>query len=161
MNRIVPHLWFDNQAEQAVELYTSVFPNSRVVRTHRYSEAGARVSGKPAGSVMTITFELDGQPFVALNGGPHFQLSEAVSFMVTCNTQEELDALWGRLAQGGTEQPCGWLKDRFGLSWQITPAELEDMLAAPDGARTERVMEALLTMTRIDIQTLRDAFCAT
>ncbi len=157
--RITPFLWFDDQAEEAVAFYVSIFADSHVVSTTRYGTAAAQVSGRPEGSVMTIAFQLAGQRFTALNGGPHFRFTEAVSFVVTCETQAELDYYWSRLSEGGDEQAqqCGWLKDRYGLSWQIVPAALPDILSDPDPARARRAMAAMLTMKKLDVDALRRA----
>ncbi|MFI1968599.1 hypothetical protein BLA24_05950 [Streptomyces cinnamoneus] len=154
MQKITPFLWYDGQAEEAVEHYTSVFDDSRIVDVQRYGEEGP---GEP-GTVMTVTFELAGQRFVALNGGPEFTFTEAVSFSVDCATQDEVDELWARLGEDGQEGPCGWLKDKFGLSWQITPRVLTDLLSDPDPVRSGRVMKAMMGMTKIDIQGLLDAY---
>jgi len=154
MQKITTFLWFDNQAEEAVRQYTSIFPNSRVVDVQRYGEAGP---GTP-GSVMTITFELAGQQFIALNGGPEFRFTEAISLSVECETQEEVDELWERLGEGGEHGPCGWLKDRYGLSWQVNPRILTELLADPDPQKSNRVMQAMLGMKKIDIQGLKDAY---
>ena len=152
-------LWFDGQAEEAASFYTSIFPNSRIGSVSRYDEEGARVSGMPKGSVMTVEFVLDGQPFIALNGGPLFKFTEAMSLVVSCATQAEVDAFWTRLsAAGGQEVQCGWLKDRFGVSWQIVPSVLPEMLRDPDPARARRVMTAMLTMKKIDITALKRAY---
>ncbi|MFG2002523.1 VOC family protein [Spirillospora sp. NPDC048911] len=154
MQKITTYLWFDDQAEEAVNLYTSVFKDSRVVDVQRYGPAGPG----PAGSVMVMKFVLAGQEFIALNGGPEFKFNESVSLYVDCTSQEEVDELWEKLtADGGQEGPCGWLKDRFGLSWQIIPRTLTDLLADKDPARSERVMKAMFEMKKIDIQALRDA----
>ena len=159
MQKITPFLWFDNQAEEAANLYVSLFKNSKITDASRYDEAGAKVSGRPAGSVMTISFELDGQQFTALNGGPIFKFTEAVSFQVDCETQEEVDRLWNKLtADGGEEGQCGWLKDKFGLSWQIVPRALGEMLGDKDPAKAQRVMQAMLQMKKIDVPTLRRAY---
>lgn len=158
MQGITPFLWFDNQAEEAASFYTSLFKNSRVLNVARYGEAGAEVSGIPRGTVMTVTFELDGQEFTALNGGPAFTFSEAISFMVKCETQEEVDRLWERLTEGGEAGECGWLKDRYGVSWQIVPTALGEMLQDNDPRRSERVTAALLKMKKIDIEKLRQAY---
>lgn len=160
MQRITPCLWFDDNAEQAVNLYVSTFKNSKIVDVLRYGKAGQEIHGKPAGSVLTITFELDGQRFTALNGGPQFKFNEAISLQVDCATQEEVDYYWERLSHGGDEtaQQCGWLKDKFGLCWQIVPTELQRMLRDPDGERSNRVMEALLKMKKLDIAELRRAY---
>ncbi len=157
MSKFTPCLWFDDQAEEAAEFYTSVFKNSRVVQVSHYGEAAAKASGRPLGSVMTVVFELEGQRFMALNGGPVFTFSPAISFMVDCATQEELDELWGRLSDGGQEVECGWLTDRFGVSWQIVPAVLGTLMEEPDEAKRDRVMKALLQMTKPDIATLKAA----
>jgi predicted 3-demethylubiquinone-9 3-methyltransferase (glyoxalase superfamily) len=154
MPRISPFLWFDDQAEQAANFYVSVFRNSRILATSRYGEAGPG----PKGSVMTVTFELDGQRFVALNGGPQFQFSEAISFSVDCKTQQEVDEFWRKLSAGGEEGPCGWLKDKYGLSWQINPSILGELLSGPDPLKSKRVMEAMLKMKKIDIAGLQRAY---
>lgn len=152
--RITPCLWFDGQAEQAAGFYVSVFPNSRVTAVSRYGEAGPG----PAGSVMTVAFELDGQAFTGLNGGPMFQFTEAVSLVVNCGTQAEVDHTWDRLLEGGGQPGrCGWLKDRFGLSWQVVPTALPEMLRDADPARSQRVMAALMQMGKLDIARLRQA----
>jgi predicted 3-demethylubiquinone-9 3-methyltransferase (glyoxalase superfamily) len=153
MPKITPFLWFDDQAEEAANLYTSIFDNSRVLGVSHYGEAGPR----PAGTVMTVEFELDGQKFVALNGGPEYTFSEAVSFQVSCETQEEVDAYWNALADGGEEGPCGWLKDRFGLSWQIVPRRLPELLMQSDREKAQRVMQAMLAMRKIEIAELERA----
>jgi len=148
--KIVPNLWFDTEAEEAAGFYASIFPNSRIVTVARYTEAGPR----PAGTVMTVEFELDGQRFVGINGGPEFTFSEAVSFQITCADQAEVDYYWDRLADGGEEGPCGWLKDRFGLSWQVVPAEAEAILSDPDPKRAERAMRAMFSMRKLDLAAL-------
>lgn len=153
MQKITPCLWFDTQAEEAARFYTSVFPNSKLGRVSRYGEAGPG----EAGSVMTVEFEVDGQEFVALNGGPEFTFSEAISFQVSCETQEEVDRYWTTLSAGGEEGPCGWLKDRFGLSWQIVPTALPRLLTDPDRERSQRVMAAMLKMGKLDIAGLERA----
>jgi predicted 3-demethylubiquinone-9 3-methyltransferase (glyoxalase superfamily) len=153
MPRIHPFLWFDDQAEEAMNFYVSIFPNSKVVSILRYGEAGPG----PAGSVMTAAFELDGQPFTALNGGPHFKFTEAVSFVVDCADQAEVDAYWEKLGAGGEPSRCGWLKDRFGLSWQIVPTELPALLGGPDPEKARRANEAMMQMTKLDIARLRQA----
>jgi predicted 3-demethylubiquinone-9 3-methyltransferase (glyoxalase superfamily) len=152
-NAIIPNLWFDGNAEQAAEFYLSVFPNSRVVSTTRYPEG----SPGPAGSVMTVEFELDGSRFVGINGGPQFPFSEAVSFQITCKDQGEVDHYWDRLGDGGEHGPCGWLKDRFGLSWQVVPEGMDDVFAGPDPARAQRAMQAMLGMSKLDVAALRAA----
>jgi predicted 3-demethylubiquinone-9 3-methyltransferase (glyoxalase superfamily) len=153
MPNITPWLWFDTESEDAAKFYTSVFPNSKITNTTHYGSAGPR----PEGTVMTVEFELDGRPFAALNGGPQFSFSEAISFQVDCDTQEEVDALWTTLSEGGEEGPCGWLKDRFGLSWQIIPTALPLLLSDPDEEKAQRVMEAMLKMGRIEIAELERA----
>jgi predicted 3-demethylubiquinone-9 3-methyltransferase (glyoxalase superfamily) len=161
MQKITPFLWFDHEAEDAVKFYTSIFKNSKVGRILCYGEEAAKVSesGQPVGSVLTIEFELEGQKFVALNGGPQFKFNESVSFVVNCETQQEVDYYWQKLtADGGQESACGWLKDKFGLSWQVTPAVLIDMLHDKDAEKSERVMKAMLQMQKIDIKTLQQAY---
>jgi predicted 3-demethylubiquinone-9 3-methyltransferase (glyoxalase superfamily) len=158
MQKITPHLWFDSNAEEAAEFYTSIFKNSKITDIAQYGESAAKVSGRPKGTVMTMTFELEGQPFMALNGGPVFKFSPAISFLVSCETQEELDDLWDKLSAGGEEEQCGWLKDKFGVSWQIAPKGLGQMMQDKDAKKSERVMEALLQMKKIDIQGLRKAY---
>jgi predicted 3-demethylubiquinone-9 3-methyltransferase (glyoxalase superfamily) len=158
MQKIKPFLWFDNQAEAAANLYTSIFKNSNVGEITRYDEAAAQASGRPAGSAMTVEFELEGQRFVGLNGGPIFKFTEAVSFAVSCETQEEVDYFWNKLtADGGAESQCGWLKDKFGLSWQIVPKILPELLKDKDAAKAHRVMKAMLQMKKIDIAKLKEA----
>lgn len=158
MLKITPCLWFDDKAEEAVNFYVSVFKNSKIGRVARYGEAGAKVSGRPKGSVMTATFEIDGQEFMALNGGPHFKFSEAISFIVNCKTQKEIDELWEKLSAGREKGVCGWLKDRYGLSWQIVPTVLGKMTQDKDSERTNRVMQAVLQMSKLDIKRLEQAF---
>lgn len=153
MPKLTPCLWFDTEGEEAAQLYTSIFPNSKIVDVSRYGSAGPR----PEGTVMTVDFELDGQPFLALNGGPDFTFSEAVSFQVSCESQEEVDHYWRKLSEGGEEGPCGWLKDRFGLSWQIVPKRLPELLSDPDRGRSQRVMAAMLEMKKIEIAGLERA----
>ena len=150
---ISPFLWFDNQAEDAAKLYVSIFPNSRILGVSRYGEAGPG----PKGTVMTVSFELDGQRFIALNGGPQFKFTEAISFSIECETQEEVDRYWAKLTAGGEEGPCGWLKDKYGLSWQVNPRVLGELLSDPDHKKAKRVMEAMLKMKKIDIATLKRA----
>jgi predicted 3-demethylubiquinone-9 3-methyltransferase (glyoxalase superfamily) len=158
MQKITPCLWFDTQAEEAVKLYTSLFKNSKILDTTHYDEASAKVSGRPAGSILTISFELNGQRFVALNGGPLFKFTEAVSFMIECEDQKEVDYFWnGLTANGGAENPCGWLKDKFGLSWQVVPKVLYEYLSDSDTVKAQRTMKALLEMDKIDIETLKKA----
>ncbi len=155
--KIAPCLWFDTQAEDAANFYVSIFKNSRIKRVSRYGNAGREVHGKEPGSVMVVEFELDGQTFTALNGGPQFKFDEAVSFQVYCETQAEIDYFWNRLSAGGRESACGWLKDKFGLSWQIVPATLPQMIADADGAGTDRVMNAVLKMKKFDLAALQRA----
>jgi predicted 3-demethylubiquinone-9 3-methyltransferase (glyoxalase superfamily) len=151
--KIVPNLWFDTEAEQAAEFYVNVFYNSRIVNVTHYTEAGPR----EAGMVMTVEFELDGQRFVGINGGPDFTFDEAVSFAVECESQEEVDYYWEKLSEGGEEGPCGWLKDRYGLSWQVVPSGMEELFSDPDKGRAERAMKAMLEMRKLDIAALRRA----
>lgn len=160
IQRITPCLWFDDQAEEAAGFYTGIFKNSRITSVSRYGEAGREIHGKPAGTVMTVAFELDGQAFTALNGGPIFKFNEAVSFQVSCATQEEVDHYWDRLSAGGDEnaQQCGWLKDKYGVSWQIVPAVLPEMMRDPDPEKSGRAMEAMLQMKKIDIEMLTRAY---
>lgn len=158
--KISPCLWFDRQGEEAAQFYVSVFDNSRILRVARYGEVGREIHGGTPGSVMTVDFELEGQSFTALNGGPTFKFSEAISLQVMCDTQLEIDRLWSKLAEGGDEkaQQCGWLKDRFGLSWQIVPSALPDMVADPDSSKAGRAMGAMLKMKKLDIAALQRAF---
>ena len=158
MQKITPCLWFNDQAEEAMRFYVSIFKNSKVGRVTRYGEAGANVSGRPKGSVMTATFEIEGQEFMALNGGSHITLSEAVSFIVKCDTQKEIDTFWEELSEGGEKGVCGWLKDKFGLSWQIVPTMLSDMMQDKDADKTNRVMQAILQMKKLDIARLQEAY---
>ena len=156
MSSITPCLWFDTEGEDAAKLYTSIFPNSKITDVSHYGSAGPR----PEGMVMTVGFELDGQKFVALNGGPDFTFNEAISFQVSCKDQEEVDAYWSKLTEGGEEGPCGWLKDKFGVSWQIVPKALPELLSNPDPETSQRVMEAMLQMKKIDIDELERAAAA-
>jgi predicted 3-demethylubiquinone-9 3-methyltransferase (glyoxalase superfamily) len=159
MQKITPFLWFDHQAEEAAKFYTSVFKNSKVGRILRYDEASAEGAGRPVGSVLTIEFEIAGQKFTALNGGPEFKFNESISFVVNCETQNEVDYFWEKLmADGGQESQCGWLKDKFGVSWQITPTVLIDMLNDKDAKKAERVMKAMMQMQKIDIEALKEAY---
>ena len=151
--KITPNLWFDTEAEEGAGFYTSVFENSRIVNVAHYTEAGPR----EAGMVMVVEFELEGQRFVAINGGPEFAFDEAVSLQINCETQEEIDYYWERLTEGGEEGPCGWLKDRYGLSWQVTPTGMEEMLNDPDPERARRAMQAMLGMRKLDLAALREA----
>ncbi|HTE19180.1 MAG TPA: VOC family protein [Armatimonadota bacterium] len=157
---ITPCLWFDGQAEDAARFYTEIFSNSRVLSVSRFGEAGREIHGRAAGSVMTVAFELNGQEFTALNGGPHFKFNEAISFQVYCDTQDELDYYWERLSEGGdpAAQQCGWLKDRFGLSWQIVPSIVPELLKDHESAASQRAMEALLRMKKIDLEELESAY---
>jgi predicted 3-demethylubiquinone-9 3-methyltransferase (glyoxalase superfamily) len=158
MQKITPFLWFDDNAEEAVKFYTSIFKNSKIGKIARYDEAGEKAAGRPAGSVMTIEFRLEGQEFVALNGGPHFKFTEAISFVVSCKTQAEVDYYWNKLtADGGKEVQCGWLKDKYGLSWQVVPTILPELLSDKDAAKSQRVMEAMLQMVKLDIKKLKQA----
>jgi predicted 3-demethylubiquinone-9 3-methyltransferase (glyoxalase superfamily) len=152
-NKITPNLWFDTEGEEAASFYTSVFKNSRIVNVAYYTEAGPR----PAGTVMTVEFELDGQRFVAINGGPEFTFSEAISLQIDCADQEEVDYYWEKLSEGGEEGPCGWLKDRYGLSWQVVPTGMDEIFSDPDPERARRAMEAMFQMRKLDIATLRAA----
>lgn len=151
--KITPFLWFDTQAEEAMNFYTSIFKNSKKGKVTRYGSAGPG----PAGSVMTATFTIEGQTFIALNAGPRFKFTEAISFVVNCKTQKEIDYYWDRLSEGGEIQMCGWLKDKFGLSWQISPIEMDKLMATKDAAKAQRVMAAMLKMRKMDIQALKDA----
>ncbi|MBA3620216.1 MAG: VOC family protein [Acidothermales bacterium] len=151
--KIIPNLWFDTEAEEAAGFYTSVFENSRILNVAHYPEGGPG----PAGTVMTVEWELDGQRFVGINGGPQFTFSEAVSFQITCETQDEVDYYWDQLSAGGEEGQCGWLKDRYGLSWQVVPAGMEEVFADPDPQRAQRAMQAMLGMRKLDVAALRSA----
>ena len=154
MQKITPYLWFDNQAEEAANFYTSIFKNSKVVDVQRYGEVGPG----PAGTAMIVTFELEGQEYLALNGGPQFKFTEAISLFVNCETQEEVDYLWAKLTEGGEESQCGWLKDKYGLSWQIIPTALMDLMSDPDPEKAGRVMQAMLQMKKIEIADLQKAY---
>ncbi len=154
MQKITPFLWFNDNAEEAMSFYISIFKNSKVLNVARYGEAGPG----PKGTVMTATFQLDGQEFVALNGGPHFKFTEAISFVVYCQTQEEVDEFWEKLSEGGEKSRCGWLKDKYGLSWQIVPTILVELYQDKDAEKTKRVMEAMLKMDKLDIKTLKQAY---
>jgi predicted 3-demethylubiquinone-9 3-methyltransferase (glyoxalase superfamily) len=158
--KITPCLWFDDEAEAAVAFYTGIFRNSKVVSVSRYGEAGHEIHGKPAGTVLTVAFELEGQAFTALNGGPVFKFNEAVSFQVDCETQEEVDYYWEKLSEGGDPkaQQCGWLKDKYGVSWQVVPRVLVEMMSDPDSEKSGRAMEAMLQMKKIDIAALKRAY---
>ena len=155
MQKITPFLWFDSNAEEAVKFYTSIFKNSRIIETARYGEAGAEASGRQKGTVMTVTFELEGQRFMALNGGPVFKFNPSISLFVTCETQHEIDELWDKLCEGGKEVQCGWLEDKFGVSWQIVPSIPGKMVHSKDARRSENVMKALIQMKKLDMAALR------
>ena len=156
--KITPFLWFDNQAEEAVKFYVSLFKKSKIGKITRYDEEASKAAGRPKGSVMTIVFQLEGQEFTAINGGPIFKFTEAISFVVNCETQKEIDTLWKKLSSGGEEQQCGWVKDKYGLSWQITPPVLIEMLQDKNPEKAKRVMKAMLQMKKIDIKTLEKAY---
>ena len=156
--KIAPCLWFNNQAEAAANFYTSIFPDSRIVRVNRYTEAGREMHGQPAGAVMTVAFEIAGQPFTALNGGPVFTINEAISFQVQCDTQEEVDHYWSKLTEGGEEVQCGWLKDQFGVSWQINPREMETLFSGDNPEKSARAMQAMFGMKKLDIAALKRAY---
>jgi predicted 3-demethylubiquinone-9 3-methyltransferase (glyoxalase superfamily) len=158
MQKIVTYLWFDDQAEEAAALYTSLFKDSKIVSVSRYDEGAAKASGRPVGSAMTVAFELAGQEFLALNGGPQFPFTEAISLLVNCESQAEVDRLWGALCDGGEPSQCGWLKDRFGLSWQIVPTVLSDLIGGPDAEGAQRAVMAMLQMQKLDIATLQKAY---
>jgi predicted 3-demethylubiquinone-9 3-methyltransferase (glyoxalase superfamily) len=156
--KITPFLWFDSQAEEAANFYVSIFKQSRVGAITRYDDEGSKAAGRPKGSVMTVEFELDGQKFTALNGGPHFKFTEAISLVVNCDDQKEVDHFWGKLSAGGQEVQCGWLKDRFGLSWQVVPTALIEMLQDKDPEKSKRTMAAMLKMKKLDIDALKRAY---
>ena len=160
IQRITPCLWFDDQAEPAAQFYTGIFPNSRITQISRYGEAGYEIHGRPAGSVMVVAFELDGLGFTGLNGGPHFTFTEAISLQINCDTQKEIDYYWEKLSQGGDEraQQCGWLKDKFGLSWQVVPTVLPQLVKDADSAKSQRAMSAMLKMKKLDIGELERAY---
>ena len=160
LQKITPCLWFDGQAEEAATYYTGIFPNSKITSLTRYGEAGQEIHGQAAGTVLTAAFELDGQPFTALNGGPQFKFNEAISFQVGCETQDEIDYFWGKLSEGGdpNAQVCGWVKDKYGVSWQIVPNAVAEMLADPDTVKSQRVMAALLKMKKLDLAQLQRAY---
>ena len=157
-HKLTPCLWFDTQAEEAAKFYCSIFKNAKITTVSYYPEAGQEVHRKPPGSVMLVAFELDGQPFTALNGGPNFKFDEAVSFQVLCDTQAEIDHYWNSLCKGGQEGPCGWLKDRFGLSWQVVPSTIPKMMTDPDTKKSARVMNAFMKMKKLDLATLERAY---
>ncbi len=156
--KLTPCLWYDTQAEEAAKFYCSIFKNSKITSISRFPDAGQDVHGKPAGSVMVAAFEIDGQPFTALNGGPQYKFTEAVSFQVACDNQEEIDYFWSKLTEGGEAGPCGWLKDKFGLSWQVFPSALPKWLMDPDKARSARVMSAFMKMKKFDLEQLTQAY---
>ncbi|WP_093045610.1 VOC family protein [Thalassobacillus cyri] len=158
IQKITPNLWFENQAEEAAAFYTSVFKDSKIVRVTRYMNEGQEIHGMAEGTVMTVEFQLEGQKFVALNGGPHFLFTEAISFIVHCDTQEEVDYYWEKLSDGGDEkaQQCGWLKDKYGVSWQIIPARISELLSSPDPVKAESAMKAMLQMKKIDMNVLKE-----
>jgi predicted 3-demethylubiquinone-9 3-methyltransferase (glyoxalase superfamily) len=158
MRKIAPFLWFDHKAEEAANFYISIFKNSKILSITRYGEVAAKAAGRPKGSVMTVVFELEGQEFIALNGGPVFTFSPAISFVVNCKTQKEVDELWEKLSEGGEKGQCGWLKDKYGVSWQIVPTVLGEMLKDKNPKKTEKVMKGLLQMKKIDIETLKQAY---
>jgi predicted 3-demethylubiquinone-9 3-methyltransferase (glyoxalase superfamily) len=160
MQKITSNLWFDTQAEEAAKYYVSIFKNSKMGRISRYGKEGYEIHQRPAGSVMTVEFTLEGQTFIALNGGPHFKFNEAISFIVNCETQEEIDYYWNKLSEGGDKnaQQCGWLKDKYGLSWQIVPTIIDDMITDPNSKKSEAVMRALLKMKKLDIKKLEEAY---
>jgi predicted 3-demethylubiquinone-9 3-methyltransferase (glyoxalase superfamily) len=157
MQKITPCLWFDDQAEEAANYYVSLFKNSKVLAIARYGESGAKISGRPAGSVMTVKFQLAGQDFLALNGGPHFKFNEAISLIVNCETQAEIDEYWEKLSAGGEKSQCGWVKDKYGLSWQINPTVLDKLMSAGNPEKAEKVMAAVLQMQKLDIAALERA----
>jgi predicted 3-demethylubiquinone-9 3-methyltransferase (glyoxalase superfamily) len=158
MKSIMPCLWFDKEAEEAVNFYISVFKNSNILDIARFTESMAAASGQPSGTVMTVAFQLNGQDFLALNGGPHFSFTPAVSFVVRCDSQDEIDYYWDKLSEGGEIEQCGWLRDKYGLSWQIVPSNIGEMIDDSDSSRTDKVMKALLGMKKIDMNALQKAF---
>lgn len=158
MQKITPFLWFDDKAEEAADFYTSIFKNSKIDNVTRYDEAGAKASGREEGSAMTVAFQIEGQDFMALNGGSVFKFSEAISFVINCETQEEVDAFWEKLSKGGSKGQCGWIKDRYGVSWQIVPIILGELMSGPDPERTKKVMSVMLKMNKIDIAALKQAY---
>jgi predicted 3-demethylubiquinone-9 3-methyltransferase (glyoxalase superfamily) len=158
--KLTPCLWFDTQAEEAANFYTSVFTNSRIKQISRYGSAGREVHGKEPGSVMLVEFEIEGQTFTALNGGPHFKFNEAISFVIMCDSQDEIDHFWSRLSEGGKEGQCGWLKDKYGLSWQVVPSALPRMMSEASGESRDRVMGAVMKMKKFDLETLQRAGAA-
>ena len=158
MQKISPCLWFDREAEEAARFYVSIFQDSGIDAVSRYGKEGFEIHGQPEGSVMTVAFHLAGQTFTALNGGPQFKFTEAISLCVNCDTQQEVDDMWEKLTEGGEAGPCGWLKDKYGVSWQVVPRVLYDMMLDPDPEKAERVMKAILQMQKLDIQALREAY---
>ena len=158
MQRITPCLWFDDKAEEAAKFYVSIFKNSKLGPITRYGNSGSQVSGRPKGSVMTVTFEIEGQEFMALNGGPLFKFTEAISFIVKCESQQDIDEMWSKLSEDGEEGPCGWLKDKYGLSWQIVVPEWDEMMQDEDSEKSERVMAAILQMSKPDMQRVQQAY---
>ena len=158
MQKITPNLWFNDQAEEAVNFYTSIFKNSKILNVAHYTEEGAKVSRRPRGSVLTVAFHLEGQDFLALNGGPTFKFTEAISLIVNCETQEEVDYFWEKLSEGGEEGVCGWLKDKYGLSWQVVPTIVGEIMQDKDSQKVERFMSALLKMKKLDIEDLKKAY---
>lgn len=158
MQKLTTCLWFDNEAEEAARFYTSVFKNSKIAGMDKYGEATQEVTDKPPGSVMTVEFELEGQKFIALNGGPEFKFTEAISFVINCETQEELDYYWEKLSAVPESEQCGWLKDKFGVSWQVVPTVLNELIGGPDSERSERAMKAMLQMKKLDINLLKKAY---
>jgi predicted 3-demethylubiquinone-9 3-methyltransferase (glyoxalase superfamily) len=160
MQKITPCLWFDDNAEEAVNFYTSLFKNSKIASIAHYGEAGSAASGRPKGSVMTIVFQLEGQEFMALNGGPHFKFTPAISLIVNCKTQAEVDDYWNKLSEGGATQQCGWLTDKYGVSWQIVPTVVGEMMQDRNAEKSDNVMKAILEMEKIDVATLQQAYNA-
>ena len=158
MQKITPFLWFDDKAEEAANFYVSIFKNAKIGKITRYGEEAANASGRPPGTVMTVSFQIDGQEFIALNGGPHFHFTEAISLVVNCETQAEVDDLWVKLSNGGQESRCGWLKDRYGLSWQIVPSVLGKLLHGGDAKKSAAAMRAMLQMDKLDIRRLQEAY---
>ena len=158
MQKINPCLWFDHQAEEAAAFYVSVFKNSKIVSVARYGESAAAASGQPKGTVMMVTFKLNGQGYLALNGGPHFKFSPAISLMVYCESQQEIDYFWDKLSEGGEKGQCGWLTDKFGVSWQIVPTLMDELMGKADATKSERVMKAVMQMTKLDIAALKRAY---
>ncbi len=158
MQKITPNLWFDTQAEEAAKFYTSIFKDSKIVKTTYYPEAGKEIHGMDVGSVMTVEFELNGQSFIGLNGGPHFKFNEAISFVIDCKDQEEVDYYWDKLLEGGEPSQCGWLTDKYGLSWQVTPSIMPELMNSPDKEKNNRVMDAMMKMVKLDIATLQKAY---